>query len=465
MNQYIKNTILFVGVSLMTSCQGFLGNIPKGYQIPSSVEEYELILNDEDLLTLGCTDLDIMADEMHVPATLSSNYIQISLQNMTPAWRNMYFFADRFYSDSEVDILYEGGYKRIFTYNAIIEGLKTSSGAEREKNRVRAEAQIGRAFEYLILVNVYSPSYDPEQAQTTPSIPLVITDDISINRPPLAMQEMIYDQIYRDIETALPYLTQSSKANAYRVSKTAGYALFAKAAFHKKDYSTALKYARLALEDNRALLDMKPLKLDINEWAVGARNNYPSPLLNPENILIRHMTPHIGLNEYILVGHHIPALYDTNNDMRYILFITDTPSGSDCPPGELIWNPAVKFNVGLSTPEMYLILAECEARIGDQAKALELLNLLRDSRIKNNKALIITDQISLIQEIINERQREFLFRGLFRYMDLKRLATDKDFAVTITHYSEDGSPILSSPSSSKYLYYPIPKKVLNFWNN
>lgn len=467
MKQHIRYIILLAGISLLTSCQGFLGNIPKGYQIPSSVEEYDLLLNDEQLVFLGCKYLDIMTDEMHVPATLPDNYIQISLQNMIPAWRNMYLFGDQFFSETEIDIVYEDAYKRIFTYNAIIEGLKSADGSESEKDRVRAEAQVGRALEYLILVNVYSPGYDPAKAKTTPAIPLILSDDISIRRPPLATQEEIYGQIYADIESAIPHLTQTPKTNAYRVSKPAAHAILAKAAFQKKEYTTALKYARLALEGNDALLDMTPLTLDINEWATGARNNYPAALLNPESIFIRHMPLLTGLNEYILVGHHIPKLYDTEHDMRYTLFVTTAPSGDPeaCPPGELVWNPAVEFNVGMSTPDMYLIVAECEARIGDKAKAVEILNKLRDNRIKENKPLSIADQKDLIGEVIAERQREFLFRGFFRYLDLKRLSTDPDFAVTITHYGADGSPIVSGPSSPKYLYHPLPEKVLTFRNN
>lgn len=452
---------------MLTSCKGFLGNVPKGSKIPVSVEDYEPLLNDEKLISLGAKDLDIMTDEMHVPTTLDEMYYQISLKYMSESWKNMYFFKDRFYSDAQKDMVYEDAYQRIYVYNAVIDGLKSATGSDSEIARVRSEAQIGRALEYLILVNVYSPSYDPAKAATTPSIPLMLSDDITVRNPPLATQEEVYKQIYSDIESALPHLTAKPKTNIFRVSKCAGYALYAKAAFQKKEYPTALKYAELALKENKALLDMKPLKLNIYEWGVGTRNNYPSALQNPESILFRYMTPHTGLSEYILMGHHLPKLYDTENDVRFTLFFTDTPGGDPemCPPGELVWNPAVEFNVGLSTPEVYLIAAECEARIGNQAKAVEYLNHLRDYRIKDNKPLPAMNQKQLIQEVINERQREFLFRGFFRFMDLKRLATDPDFAVTITHYDEKGAPVVANPSSSNYLYHPLPPKVLNFRKN
>lgn len=44
--------------------------------------------------------------------------------------------------------------------------------------------------------------------------------------------------------------------------------------------------------------------------------------------------------------------------------------------------------MAMSTPEMYLIAAECEARIGSKDKAMEYINTLRDSRIIDNVPLV-----------------------------------------------------------------------------
>lgn len=234
-----------------------------------------------------------------------------------------------------------------------------------------------------------------------------------------------------------------------------------------KDYKTALVHARKALELNSELVDYKKLELHAEEWAPGARNNYPSPLLNPENILIRLLSPPEGLNVYALVSHPVLSLFDGTEDMRRKIFITDAPDGDPnaCPPGELVWEPAIYPNLGISTPEMYLIAAECEARVGSRDEALRLLNHLRDYRIVDNKPLRISDKTELIRAVLDERQREFLFRGFFRIVDLKRRAQDPDFAVTITHHDEQGNPVVASPSSPDYLRVPLPAKVLAFWEN
>lgn len=49
----IYKTLALLALSLMLSgCKDFLGNVPKGYQIPTKVEEYELLLNDDKLTSL-----------------------------------------------------------------------------------------------------------------------------------------------------------------------------------------------------------------------------------------------------------------------------------------------------------------------------------------------------------------------------------------------------------------------------
>ncbi|MDO5036109.1 MAG: RagB/SusD family nutrient uptake outer membrane protein [Porphyromonas sp.] len=460
-----KYTLLTVLLVMLSGCKGFLGNVPKGYQIPQKVEEFDLLLNGEDLLTYGASFLDLMVDQAHIPGSLPPEYMQINLTyGMSESWRRMYLYDDYFYEPNKDDQIYVNGYKRIFIYNAIIEGLKDATGDDKERSRVRAEALAGRAFEYLMLVTVYAPPYDKERASQALAVPLNLSDDINKQDLPIATQQEVWDQIFSDLDEALPALPEKPTTNAYRMSRTAGYALYARAAFLTHQYDLALEYAKKALQGNDALLDMKPLTLNVNEWAAGERNNYPEALTNPESIYIRHFLPYIGLSEYLLVGQRALALYgdEPEKDMRYFLFITDIPGGTPeaNPEGEFTWNPAVEFNIGLSTPEMYLIAAECEARKGMIAEPLARLNALRAQRIHDYTPLNISDKKELISTIIAEREREYLLRGYYRYMDLKRLATDSEFAVTVTHYDVDGKAVVADPKSPDYLKHPLPYIVL-----
>lgn len=130
----IYKTLALLALSLMLSgCKDFLGNVPKGYQIPTKVEEYELLLNDDKLTSLASSEYDLMADEIYVPAALDEDlYYQTTLKNMTPVWRRIYLYQAPFYGPDKADGNYDAAYSRIFTYNSILTGLKTASGNETE---------------------------------------------------------------------------------------------------------------------------------------------------------------------------------------------------------------------------------------------------------------------------------------------------------------------------------------------
>ena len=47
-----------------------------------------------------------------------------------------------------------------------------------KKRSLRAEALVGRAFEYLTLVNAYANHYDKNTAATDPGVPLMLDKEI-----------------------------------------------------------------------------------------------------------------------------------------------------------------------------------------------------------------------------------------------------------------------------------------------
>lgn len=79
-------------------------------------------------------------------------------------------------------------------------------------------------------------------------------------------------------------------------------------------------------------------------------------------------------------------MYDQERDQRYLLYFTKYLGGIDL--DYPLWAPYIYANMAMSTPEMYLIAAECEARIGSKDKAMEYINTLRDSRIIDNVPLV-----------------------------------------------------------------------------
>jgi hypothetical protein len=78
---------------------------------------------------------------------------------------------------------------------------------------------------------------------------------------------------------------------------------------------------------------------------------------------------------------------------------------------------------GLATDEVYLIRAECLARVGQKDSALANLNLLLKNRWVNNGSfapIAATTPAAALDTILVERRKELAFRGL-RWTDLRRL--------------------------------------------
>jgi starch-binding outer membrane protein, SusD/RagB family len=88
-------------------------------------------------------------------------------------------------------------------------------------------------------------------------------------------------------------------------------------------------------------------------------------------------------------------------------------------------------NVGGNLPDLYLMLAECYARTGNDAKARESVMLLRSKRIVGVDEAAIPASVNskdlLIKFIVDERLRENMMTGM-RWFDIRRLWHDPLFA-------------------------------------
>ncbi len=79
------------------------------------------------------------------------------------------------------------------------------------------------------------------------------------------------------------------------------------------------------------------------------------------------------------------------------------------------------FFTGITTAEMYLISAECYARLNEVNKAMEQLNTLLVNRIRTADFIpvVAIDKTDALNMVLEERRKELIFRGL-RWSDIKR---------------------------------------------
>src|SRR5690606_42060894 len=69
------------------------------------------------------------------------------------------------------------------------------------------------------------------------------------------------------------------------------------------------------------------------------------------------------------------------------------------------------YFVGLATDEIYLIQAECLARLGRDSDARAVLSDFLRNRIKSEVSIRLPEEGELLSFILGERRRELIFRG------------------------------------------------------
>lgn len=439
----------------LVSCNDYLDIKPKGVVIPEKCSDYESLLNDAQLMKASDSYPNYMTDDVYMPYEddMTGGFLYMELPN-----QNLYSFQSEVFGDGEEDGLWEYSYNRIYTYNVIVEDVMASTQATEEyKKQVRAEALMGRAFEYLTLVNAYANHYDPATAATDPGVPLMLDKDINKTNLQRATVQEVYDQIQADLDEAAIDLPERSALNAFRASKPVGYGMLARMYLYMGNYEKALENAEISLQHNASLLNLLPYKVLDPEQYIG-RIDVPARADNPENIYIR-LAPYVfGLSASVYGSEDLTALYDKENDQRYLLFFTRYIGGVDME--HELWAPYIYANMAMATPEMYLIAAECEARIGSKDKAMEYINTLRDNRIIGNVPMTATDNRDALRKVLEERRREMPMLGCTRLIDLKRLNREPEFAKTIVH-EVDGVEYTLEPNSPKYIL-PIPPNVMRF---
>ena len=401
---------------MLTGCNDYLDIKPKGEKIPTTVSDYETLLNYESVQKVSDTYPAYLTDDVFLP-DVAEGTATPGLNSVDQSIRNLYLFKKEVFGDAQDDGFWFASYNRIYYYNTVIDNIMNADGSdEQQKLSIRAEALISRALEYLYLVNGYAKYYDVRTAESDPGVPLILDEDISKKNLVRASVKDVYAQIQSDLQTALPNLPMQAKGNAFRASKAAGYGVLAKMYLYMGNYAEALKAANAVLEMNNSLLDLKKYAVVKAQSSIG-RTNVPQDIDNPENIYIKFAPYVYGLSSKVFGSDELISLF-SEDDMRLQVYFTK--NFRNIPTDKYVWAPYLRANLAVSSPEIYLIAAECEAREGSIERAIALINKLRDNRIKNNTDIVATDRNDALQKVLEERRRELAMSGMVRYIDLKR---------------------------------------------
>ena len=437
---------------ILTSCDNYLDVEPKGRLIPNTVEDYELLLNSNQVVTSSHENVifymnDDFTDIRHPSFPLLPEG-SVDLAAFT--WQKV------IYDEEDDPWLWSWPYSNIFTYNLIIDEIDEAIGEDENlKGAIKAEARVGRAFEYLLLVNCFAKHYDAATASTDPGVPLIVRPDVNAGEPSRASVQAVYDLIIEDLTLAIPDLP-SENINRFRATKAAAHGFLARTYLFQGEYEKALEHAESSLSEKNFLADY-------NSVVTGTPGNdfadriALEPQYNDEQIYHRFYQGTGGFGGRGFLVPEILALFEPD-DLR--ARITHLTFGGFVPSPVWLSFP-LRPNQAVSVPEMYLIRAECNARLENLQAALDDVNLIRRNRIipSSYAAIVSSDLEVVLQEVLNERRRELIGTGL-RWFDLKRLNKEPRFAKTVIH-ELDGEVYTLEPNGNNYVL-PIPPQVLAF---
>jgi len=139
-------------------------------------------------------------------------------------------------------------YKLIGNANAIIAYIDDATGAESEKEFIKAQAYTYRAYSFMMLAQLYC--YRWSDSNNGASQGLVLRTDLSTGDMPTSTLLQTYEQIYADLNEAINLYKSSNRNrdndNFWDPNINVAYATYARAALNRQDYATASANAKLA---------------------------------------------------------------------------------------------------------------------------------------------------------------------------------------------------------------------------
>ena len=441
-------TILIFSSLFVSSCSKdwFDEKSDKNLAVPATLQDFEYLLDNYNIMTLVSPALGEMASDGHFIPESMWQTITTNVDNN--AQRNAYVWGNAYLYESVKD--WNLNYTKIFHCNLVLDRLnKVIPGKESEQeqfDQIKGNALFHRAKCFYDLAQIYGQPYIEKSAAQDLGIPL--KEDIDgtqkISRSSI---KDVYDRVLTDLKISATLLPNSPQYLT-RGSRLAAFGLLARVYLTMGNYEEAGHYADSVLKVNNNLLEFKKIQ----------SNNANMGLFNSEVIFHSLLTNYgfLFVPGFTFVDKEFYDLYEMN-DLRKTRFFT---SQSNNIAFKGTYNKDVLLFSGLAIDEMYLIRAECAARLGNVSGAMKDLNdLLRTRWDKNpNGTTMYVDQKTAdpfiaLNIILLERKKELLFRGL-RWTDLRRLNLDDRFKISITK-TIGGKTYTLEPNSYKYSF-PIP---------
>lgn len=445
MQQLYKHTRNFLLITLLVvvlgSCKkSFLEILPKGKVIATKTADYDLLLNQLDLINIPSNSQVLMGDEISFiePGWTGANYKEKQLFK----WEGDLYNSDE---DATETLLPT---RNLYIYNKIInEVMESTDGSEITKKSIQAEAYAGRAWCNFLLIQYFGKPYNVATAATDPGFPLITNADINAKDFTRASVQQIYDQIISDLNMAIPNITSDGVPFRSRMSKCAAEGLLAKVYVFMGRPAEALPLLNESINNLSKSL-VTTTVVNYNTSFQGS----PTIVNDLENVYAKNMVYSYASasNRLIWLTEDAARLYKPTDTRLLRQFLPTTYAN-----GLILYKRTITgtYNIGLKVPELYLLRAEAKARLDDLTGAVADLLYLRQNRLPGDDAAVPAEvsaaKISLLQFIMEERIREFAVTG-YRWFDMRRLSADPLFTTpTYQHKVYNAAGVVSETFTFK----------------
>lgn len=313
--------------------------------------------------------------------------------------------------------------------------------------RVMAECLFTRAYGHFNVVRMYCKNYEINDPLGTP-----YKFESAVTYPSRLTQGVVYQNILKDIDAAIPALADSREKN-YFITKSAAYALKARVAQYMRDWDMAIAAADEAIGLGGFRL------ATIEEYS----NIWQDQMEDHVEVIFRLRRENSGIGNYYLRSTNNDIFfhpsYDLMNqyapdDIRYYAFFATDEDNQDI-VGKHIGRPNDKKNASdvkvFRVSEMVLIKAEAYAQKSMLNEAAAELNHLRSNRLASPGVLSFASQAEAMQTLMDERRRELAYEG-HRFYDLKR------WGLGIERLPEDSESTSRTLEAGDYRFvFPIPQ--------
>lgn len=429
-----KITIFITFISLiLSSCEDYLNVKPSNVVAIASYDEVKALLgahlrmfaqapnkiltgtavpySQPDIWTYIYMLSDDIDSDKYMKTSLGGN--NKNLYKLTANWKNM----------ETPGVIWKNLYTNIGFYNTILDELSNVSSTKEQSEIVSCEVRVLRAWNLFKLMQYFSPYKEAKMGLPVNFDAQLVGEYDKTRRS----QSEIYSLIIKELSDVLSSTTSPRETYNIFFDKKIVNAILAQVYLFKgdsgaketTDYDNAITHAKVAMEGRRLQTTDKYAPFYHFEEDQGAKKNYPYGLYydNRNDSYARNI---VG-DTYTKV----PApesLYNLYNDkdVRKTQFFDANKNiikYNEVFPLSSTWTRFSIYSMW-SIAEMHLIIAESYARIGNMGDAKKWLEDFQRNRIVDYTSFMGTD---ILQEILNERRKEFCYEYDMRWCDLARI--------------------------------------------